>query len=203
MSLEQIESYVEYLLRNASNFEWTVHGLGFLRLYVSNEQRVHVWNKSLMTPNVTQVHDHPWHFNSLIVRGYLRNHLFRETDKKEAFNLVPPFQSTRYIEHVKQQIHCGEFGCEVTNGDLTMLADVSNSFYRRGDEYYQSKFEIHRTEAQDGTVTMISRTFEGSPDLAHVYFEPHVGFISAEFRKATKEEIERVARHSLERWWTA
>src|SRR5207237_1687020 len=67
------ETSIIGILRSPLNYEWTIHGLGFLRLYLSSVQRLHVWNHLLATPSATPIHDHPWNFESQIVFGRLIN----------------------------------------------------------------------------------------------------------------------------------
>ena len=55
--------------------EWTVQGFGMLRTYLDPDKRfrLNVWHSKLAIPNVSIVHDHPWHFTSWVMGGNFTN----------------------------------------------------------------------------------------------------------------------------------
>ncbi len=58
-------------------FEWSLQGFGMLRLYLSKEVRLHVWDDRYAVKNVTTIHTHPWHFRSTVLFGELTDVLYQ------------------------------------------------------------------------------------------------------------------------------
>lgn len=65
----------------------------------------------------------------------------------------------------------------------------------------QTPSEIHETDAQDGTVTLMQKTPTGD-DSARVFWEIGTGWGSAEPRKATPEEVLDITQNALKLWFT-
>lgn len=181
-----VPDIITTILKNATSFQWTVQGLGMMRMYINDRIRLHVWDKSLVTPNVTQIHDHPWDFKSTIICGYIINHLY-----------VPaPYP----VNYVCQQIVCGAGGGPIATPFDLHLHKIENPIrYVIGNQYYQKSFEIHSTEFGDGTVTLIERFFNQNRDVARVFYKKtdEYGWVSAEPRPATTEEVKTITSKAL------
>ena len=67
---------VKAILKSPYELKWSVQGLGMLRTYLSDEVRLHIWDRRLQIPQVSPLHDHPWHLDSEIVAGELRQHRY-------------------------------------------------------------------------------------------------------------------------------
>lgn len=162
-------------------YEWTVQGFGMLRTYLDAEKRyrLNVWHKSLAVPGVSVIHDHPWDFKSLILAGQ--------------------FYNTRYVEdvlnseatHMGQRIRTGEGGGPEGKPFSVALAAVHREVYWDGDVYCQGAEEIHKSEYEDGTVTLNDRTRRPDPDHALVFWPYGEQWVDAEPRPATRDEIIR------------
>lgn len=186
------KALVKAILEHADSYEWSVQGLGMLRLYLGDEYRLHIWHRDLQVEGVTEIHDHPWGFNSQVIVGGICNHRY------EFF--------TDGIKHLAQPYTRGELFCG-TGGGLTGVMVHGLLFKKAEDEYYEGQYykqkydEIHRTDFIDGTVTLIQRDFsQEDKDHAHVFWKIGEQFVSAEPRPATKEEVFKTVKAALERW---
>lgn len=178
---------VKAILENALSYKWSLQGLGMLRLYLSDEVRLHVWDTRFAFPNVSSVHTHPWNFHSEIVVGRLRNFRYEETTAGNPYN--------------KSLLHCGEGGCLVNEVELVRLTGRIGETYEVGSVYTQQAHEIHYTVPSDGTVTIVTREFLDDKDYAFVYWPEVLKFGMAEPRPATPDEIQVITSHSLKTWF--
>jgi len=198
------------ILEQAKHFKWSVQGLGMMRLYLSTEMRLHIWHSSLMVPDVTLVHDHPWHFQSMVIVGKLVNkRYFPEFDGPADAARTSGWQPRRRVPDgthiggpelfVKQQLFCGPGGCVKSAPEDIILfkALQADEHCHPGDLYSQSKYQIHYTEAEDCTVTLVSRSFDGDRDHANIYRKGGLPFVSAEPRPAIPQEIDLVVGETL------
>src|SRR5258708_2442216 len=60
---------------------WSVQGFGMMRTYIGppdnpKEYRLNIWDRELAVPNVSTIHDHPWHFDSIVIGGAFVNQRF-------------------------------------------------------------------------------------------------------------------------------
>ncbi len=62
---------VRDLLEEPHGLEWSVHGLGMMRTYITDHVRLHIWHTDLVVPGVSGVHSHPWDFRSTVVSALL------------------------------------------------------------------------------------------------------------------------------------
>jgi len=177
--------FVRHILENARRFEWSLQGLGMLRLYLTPETRLHVWSRKHRVSGVTEIHDHPWGFTSHIVSGRIVNYIYRE------------FCGTSYV---KQKIECGPGGVATGKPETTDLHLLSGAGYGPGESYKQKAPEIHETIFSDGAVSLIEKVGQG--DYAHVFYLADKPFVSAEPRKATEQEVIEITRNALNRWRT-
>jgi hypothetical protein len=133
---------VQLILSNALAFEWSLQGMGMLRLHLPGNYRLHVWDSRYRTPNVSMVHDHlQWGLHSTIVAGRLVNRRYVEADDGEPYNfttLKPGYGC--YFKHDPKP-------CS--------LKELEPDVYGPGESYSQAPAEIHETDAEDGTVTLM------------------------------------------------
>lgn len=177
---------IRFILTNALKFEWSIQGLGMLRLYLSPSQRLHVWSREAKRTDVSTIHDHPWDFDSLIISGSIENLIFEN---------VP-----QGLPHLRQQILCGPGGGVCGAPEEVGLICRTRTTYGSGWSYFQKAEVIHESEPSEGAVTLITRTFRPDTEHANVFYEAGKTWVSAEPRVATAAEIERITRSALDRW---
>jgi len=161
---------------------WSLQGFGMLRLYLTKEIRMHIWHPHFAVPNVSLFHDHPWDFESYIVCGALVNRRYQQG-----------LGNTHYCA----KIQCGPGGCQKTPAEPCSLNLESEEIYIPGSTYKQSADEIHVTEAQPGTVTIVERTFRPDTEHARVFWKQPGNWVSAEPRAATNAEISAITIAAL------
>jgi hypothetical protein len=190
------KALVKYLLSNPAGFDWSLQGLGMLRLYLSKEARLHIWDSRYTVHNVSSLHTHPWHFVSEVVAGVVRNVRFTEV----------PVNSIEYVGAYPvgdvfktADIKCG-FGAYVQNQRETRLLSGGVEQYVEGQEYTQLANEIHESFPLDGTVTIVHREFTPDTEMARVFWRTGE-FVSAEPRRATLDEVRAITANALERWF--
>ena len=200
---------VKSILERATNFEWSLQGFGMLRLYLSPEVRLHVWDDRYAVTYVSTMHDHPWDFWSRVIGGKLDNQRY------ELFSVIlpswtpPKGQEDQYMHMMMQKIRCGVGGGLVK---ACMTEDeaqpvVLRKLHREGpwtaaDYYHQKAEEIHVSTPARGTVTIVERHFKADTEHARVFWPRGQEWVSAEPRKATQEEIKAITHYSLERWFS-
>lgn len=177
------------ILEHCEDYEWSLQGLGMLRLYLAPEVRLHVWDSRYVVSGVSQMHTHPWHFHSTVLAGSVTNHRYEETG----------FAGSRVC---RQRIRCGEGGGLVGEPEIIELTRVSEEHYKPGDCYHQLASEIHVSEPESGTVTIIRRDFQDDSDHAHVFWPEGAEWVSAEPRRAAEEEVRDICGASLKRWFS-
>jgi len=211
LSFETSRAVIASLIHHSAASDWTLQGLGMFRLDVVDlSRRLHVWVPSMFAKkNVTTIHTHPWHFNSTIIAGALRNRLFTELTKPEEVRNGVPYS--------KLEIECG-LGGGASGPRVDASLFCHNEFsYRAGETYDLWSHEIHETIPEDGTITLIERRFPDKagvwgalrtiplpdgprPHHAHVFFPTGTEWVSAEPRSATEDEVvemKKIARRSL------
>lgn len=181
---------IRAILASPHGRRWTIQGFGMLRTYLTDDERVrlHVWSRADEVPGVSVIHDHPWDFTSRVVSGVVRN--------------------VRYMDgghepHWTRSIVCGPGGCALGTSERVMLGAFPDDVHGPGDTYSQAAPVLHASYPSDGAVTVITRCFGAERDVARVCWPDAAGpngWVSAEPRDATPEEIERITRHALARW---
>lgn len=179
---------VKKILEKPHGYEWSVQGLGMMRLYLSKEVRLHIWDETLRVPDVSDMHTHPWDFLSLVVCGEITN--IRYT----------PSSAVTDCEFRRQEIFCGVGGGLVGEPVNVYLNRSQPEHLGENETYHQVANEIHVSESLRGSITIIERHFGHDEDHAYVYWDAGE-WVSAEPREATSEEIEVVTRYSLDRWF--
>lgn len=180
------KTWARFILTNAQKFEWSIQGLGMLRLYLNPTQRLHVWSREAKRAEVSTIHDHPWDFESEIISGSIDNLIFES---------VP-----HGLPHLRQRILCGPGGGVDGQPEEIGLICRTRSTYWTGRSYAQKAEVIHESDPIEGTVTLITRTFRPDTEHANVFYEVGKTWVSAEPRVATAAEIERITRSALDRW---
>src|SRR5260370_37840480 len=72
-----VKQILQASVKEPMAFQWSIQGLGMLRLYLSEETRMHVWSSLGRIPNVSPLHTHPWSFNSYVVAGKVVNKRYK------------------------------------------------------------------------------------------------------------------------------
>lgn len=128
-------------------YEWSVQGMGMLRLYIRKVGRIHIWDTALRYPGVSMIHNHSWDLQSTVVSGELQN--------------------VRYVSDVsngelywRQRIQCGYDTHVVRPAEEIFLRECAAEHYGPGDVYNQKANVLHRTDAMDGTVTLMERDLD-------------------------------------------
>jgi hypothetical protein len=180
---------VKQILETATNFKWSLQGLGMLRLYLSDEVRLHIWDSRYRVDSVSPLHTHPWGFQSQVVAGVVRQ--IRYTLSENQYG----------TEYSRTLIKCGPGGGPKDEVDKVRLFASTMEMYSEGQEYFQAASEIHESFPENGTVTIITRKFEADADHAYVLWLGNGGFVSAEPRPATEREVSDITTNALQRWF--
>lgn len=187
MDTSIIKPMVKKILECPLGHDWTLQGLGMLRLYLTPEVRMHVWDSRFRVDGVSQMHTHPWTFKSYVVEGDMQNRRWLRVKKG----------GQGFFE---QKLKCGAGACLKGKPLAVRLDEEDAEYYRAGGTYTQLPDEIHSTHAAIGTVTIIERTVgDRDPDHAFVYYVNN--FVSAEPRKATQFEVLSICGEALSRWF--
>ncbi len=201
LSLELARGFVQKILENPLGLSWSVQGLGMLRLYLDKTQRyrLHIWDSSLRVPNVSPIHDHPWHLKSFIVAGVLEQKRYYIGGITSAVSYVAGCDDALPSEILQMSfIKCGEGACTKTEPIAMKAYDCGLEVYTPGQSYSQFKDEVHESMAKDGTVTIVDRTFTADRDTARVFWRGNGGWVDAAPRRATDREVLRVTQRALE-----
>jgi hypothetical protein len=184
---------VRSILEQWRHYEWTIQGFGFARTKIADVGRIHVWDSRLRMPTMlADVHAHPWPLYSTIISGELINCRFAD--------LLPEAG----LPYMRSLLKTGEGGGLVGEPTECKLSLIDNKFYTAGQSYSQEPEEIHRTQAQDGTVTLLERP-QGPPlQETYTYWPAGTAWISAEPRKPRSEyELGPIIELALARWSAA
>lgn len=188
---------VEAILRNPLPFKWSVQGLGMMRVYLSKETRLHIWDSALKVPGVSALHTHPWGLNSLVVAGVYKQHRYLEYTTQE----FPNADMTHVGTYNKVQIQCGEKACVIGEPTSVQLLENFLETYPQGCDYWQKSNEIHLSTPVDGTVTIVDRTFQADTEHANIYWRGRGPWVDAKPREATPAEVNSVTARALETWF--
>lgn len=184
---ETLRAFVLDTLKNRASLpmkNWSVQGFGFMRYRVSPNVRLHIWDSRLRIPNVSDIHDHAqWSFTSRVMSGQIVNIRLEEGS------------GDRYLRGV---IKCG-----VGGGKLPGLPEPCDlhpvqrpEIFGAGEHYHQEADEIHRTYAEDGTVTLITQERKDT-DTARVYWPNGSEWVDAIPRPATAWEVQEIGARAL------
>ena len=180
---------VKQILQKADSYKWSIQGLGMLRLYLSDEVRLHVWDSRYRVDSVSPLHTHPWSFVSDVVAGAVRQFRYTLTD------------SPHGTPYNRAMIKCGAGAFTLDAPEPVRLFTGALEQYAEGTTYGQMKDEIHESFPENGTVTIVTRQFDADRDHAYVLWQGNGGFVSAEPRTATPSEVFTITQHALGRWF--
>jgi hypothetical protein len=185
-----LRAMVKHVLQHSEHHEWTLQGFGMLRTYLDDGWRLHVWHSDYSVPGVTTIHDHPWHFESLIVAGILLNQRFELVST----GIAP---ATHMMRTIKPGI-----GLKVLEHDqhVQIRPAGQREIYLAGERYHQSANEIHESMPLPGTVTLVRRERVGD-DVARSFYPAGEQWVSGEPRAATAEEARAICAFSLSQWF--
>lgn len=183
---------VQSVLRSWRAYEWTVQGFGFVRTKIADVGRIHVWDSRLTVPLVSTIHTHPWALRSTIISGELINCRFLFDTESKLDRAELPYMRSR--------LKTGEGGGLVGEPEALFLLPKVPEIYTAGESYNQHRDEIHRTIAQDGTVTLLERD-QGPPlEEAFTYWPQGGAWVSAEPKPVEPWQLEMVIKHALALW---
>lgn len=187
------------ILEHPHDHEWSLQGFGMLRTYLDGDRnlRLHVWDSRFKVKDVDEIHTHPWDFHSYVVAGKVVNQRFGWLAVEDLLDLARVVKVYR-----QQEILCGPGGHETpAEPQSVVLVPQSREMVLANDRYSQLAHEIHRSQPDDGTVTIIQREFLDDADHAFVYIPEGQEWVSAEPRQATKDEVEEICGNALKRWF--
>jgi hypothetical protein len=181
---------VKRILETATQHEWSLQGFGMLRLYLSREVRLHIWDNRYQIDDVSIIHNHPWHFRSEVIAGQMLN-------------------TNYYVHsgdtHFMQKIKPGEDCTALSKPEPVLLEPTSHVCYDEGQMYVQDAPTLHESIFEDGTITLVSRWGrESHQDEALSAWPSNLGedgWVSAAPRLATDEEVLDITGRALERWY--
>lgn len=196
---QQVQTLIRMILTRALAYDWTLQGMGFLICRPSPTMRIHVWDSRYRVADVSMVHDHlQWSLSSMIVGGSLTN------QKYESATKVQMDDADGWVKCFYRTLRAGA-GCHfIDEGPNRIhLRKLPPETYGPGQTYYQRNDEIHETQAEDGTVTLMTK-FPEDNDLARVFWPRDKEWVSAEPRAATIPEVLDITSFALHRWfgWT-
>jgi hypothetical protein len=186
-ALPALRALVRTILTNAQAFDWSLQGMGMLRLHLPGAYRLHVWDSRYRVPNVSMIHDHlQWGLHSTIIAGELTNRRYAMDADGEPhlFRTLKPGYGYYWKDDAQR---CG----------LRALRAIT---YGPGGEYEQEPAEIHQSDPLDGTVTLMHKR-PTADESARVFWPDGEQWVSAEPRRATPEEVADITGHALERWF--
>lgn len=187
MKAKIIHALVQSILENAHKHEWSLQGFGMLRTSLPNGCRLNIWNRHYRVENVSLIHTHPWHFDSFIERGTLRNTRFVDVTR-----LPVAGPKTHHSALIKP----GPEGGLMEGCGLVSLLRKASETYKAGEVYHQDAREIHLSDPSDGCVTVNLRERTG-PDEALVFWPLGEEWVSAKPRSAMPSEIDYFVNAAL------
>ncbi len=181
----KLKEYVQRVLESPMSHFWSLHGLGMLRLHLTDTRRLNIWDVRYKRKGVSLIHTHPWDFESRIIAGCIRNCRFT----------IDPTGRPYYMKVVQ----CGiDKAADMSKPVQVKLKRGPIETYYQEEKYKQIANEIHLSTPTPGTVTIIDRIPKVS-ELAKVFYKASWG--NALCREATKEEILSITSYSLNRWF--
>lgn len=165
-------------------------GFGMARIRLNRELRLHLWDKALRNPEVTDIHTHPWDLYSVVLRGSIENERYTEITPEDIFKQgldlgakgnIPVGKTDTvpvpsYFNAVRHEIKPGPEPF-IINSKAVLLqkrgSDIYGPSYTKGAHYHERKGQIHRTEWNQGNghpLTLLFREpVHGDSDRAMSY----------------------------------
>jgi len=182
-----MKELVRSILLSATQFEWSLQGMGMLRLHMGNNTRLHIWDSRFRAPGASMIHDHlQWGLHSTIVAGELINRRYAEgsTGSPYMARTLKPGYGYFWKDDARR----------------VYLEPLKLERYVEGESYRQEPSEIHETDAYDGTVTLMSKT-PTDDESATVFWPVGTEWGSAEPKKATPEQVSAIVANALATWF--
>ena len=154
-----------------------------LKIYLTKEVRLHFWDSRLKVPNVSTIHNHPWDFTSLVLKGELCNILYQEVEGEKC-------------NYEKALIRCGEQAATMEAPIRVQLKEVSRVTYGKGEYYSELAEKLHESCPKDSAITIVERYPKQDPDHASVFWPIGTNWVNATPRTATREEIDMVLENA-------
>ena len=174
----RLDEITKHVLENPFDYKWELQGFGMLRTYIDKDTRLQIWLKDFIVPNVTDVHTHPWDFESFIYQGEITNHRWEESSGLDGVKFDRCLILTGENAYVKERTQ-------------VILKVIDNQKYTRGMVYFHEKSVPHRIDFIDGTITILTKLNIQEDSLAYSYVMGIDNeWVSAAPRPATKEEIQ-------------
>jgi hypothetical protein len=185
MIRDALRATTRFILTHAEELEWSLQGLGMLRLHMGNNTRMHVWDLRHAFPGASPIHDHlQWGLASTIVSGRMTNYRYFEDPAGDPYDWVT--------------LKAG-YGCHFMGAVQRMrLRRGGGEIYLPGDSYSQRPNEIHWSVPDNGTVTVMRKEPTADGESARVFWPAGTEWGSAEPRRATLAEITAITSHALE-----
>lgn len=182
-----MKNVIKYLLKNRMALpasDWTVQGFGFLRLRIDENTRMHIWDTALRQPGVSDIHDHTqWAFTSRVISGRIAN--------------IRYVLGEQGVPHQMATLRCGIGGGMLEESTQRVnLMPGEPELYLADSSYRQEPDEIHRTNALNGTVTLITQE-RRQVETARVFWPAGRAWGDAIPRQATPDEVEKIGGYAL------
>lgn len=174
---------VKKMLSRPEMFDWTIQGFGMVRAQFGSGEagdddlRLNIWHRRFRTPDVSDIHTHPWDFSSEVLAGRLYNVVYKTHTKSATL-------------YTSQKLIPGPNGGLLSTPRDIGLAQDRIMTLDRGDTYFQDRRCIHQSNwEQDGTVT-VNRRIRVGADEAWVFWPKGGEWVTAKPRTAKEAEVE-------------
>lgn len=158
--------------------DWSVQGFGMMRLYIRKVGRLHIWDSALRYPGVSMVHNHSWDLRSTVISGVLLNRRWEDADLN--LSRGEPWKRRRIVTGY----NC-HFVEEISDVNLY---ERPHQYFFPGSVYSQAAAEIHMTDAEDGSITLMERN-DNENGEADLFWRVGEEWGTAKPRPVTKEEV--------------
>src|SRR4051812_40303393 len=136
-----LERMADSALDNPGAYTWSYQGFGFIRCYLTDDQsvRLHIWDREAGVEEVSTIHDHPWHFESLIISGTMHNQRWLDGGVSASNQRAERFWTTT--------IRPGEGGgpLDASHKEPWWLTAEPRETYGPGQSYAQRAEELHES----------------------------------------------------------
>ena len=196
-----MRALVKSILNRSHYHNWSVQGFGMMRTYLDSDKmyRLNIWDAALAVPNVSVIHDHPWHFKSWVLSGRFRNIRYDMLGANDAAPTAEVFAGA-WHNYDYRVIKTGEGGGPAGIREKCMLKPLAIETYYPGETYHQRAEEIHCSIYRKGTVTLNERRRVGTGEHARVFWPSGQEWVDAEPRAATELEVETTLTYALAGW---
>lgn len=143
-----LQGVFDRLSERASGAPWRVHGNGFLQIPLTNDQRVHVWDKDYFNPlpdNNATIHDHVWDFDSTVLAGSLTHIQWKFLQDKSQRHLAIHSVGAADQPGMGKRLACVE------------LKSVEVYIIHAGESYSFKAGEFHSTPENNRCVTIMQK----------------------------------------------